>query len=572
MITKNKMKQTLLIPILFILGLSLLLTNCETTDFQEEIEQNNVIIKKISLESLSQKEGLSKVLKNISNKTTFTNNKNTTASDLSFIILTDNILETQTDSTINYTFPLQRPVFDNTFFENFVISKFGNEYKYFIVKYQLPTPENFENMEISFTSVGIDLIDVDDVLKTVNNVIIAPPCVHVTYSVCGNGGNPNGHGATGGDCVGSFPIHIDTSGCFGGIEFGGGSTSTGAPSNPNNNGGSYNSTPSGATAIIEDIERNYASELIGNNFSKTDPVWDLLNNFGTLHHDINTFLEENNNSQDAQEHVLNLLEISMSENPAIDINLIMDSYIISPTFDECTQNLITRSFITKDFLEDTVFGENIKNTFILNPITHISFKPVTDQSNTTSAKTNYVRVTNPIDPVTGQQMLGNVVTIEFNNDYLNQANDIAIVTTIFHEILHAYIIELYYNGTLLNICPEYTELNDAFDAFINAPNYPDTTQISQTIKDNLDNEMHNIYEDYIEDLAESIHTYAIKNNFKINNNVISLDYARNLIWGSLQNENVSSNNPTQTQASIIFNDNVLNNLNNSDGTPTKSCD
>ena len=325
--TSKMLKKLSILVLSFII---ILLTQSCTNDENDFIKQEkNVVISKVSFNELLQKRALKNVLENIKKNKNFKNNRNSIANDASFIILTDSILEAKTDSTTNYTFSLQRSEINNTVYENFIISKFGDTYNYFIIKYELLNQNDFQNMNIEVTPVDESLININDLLRGEgNNVIDAPPCVEVIYAPCtlpnGGHGGADGHGATeqpgGGMCTGSFPILINYSGCFGGGPYSGGDANSGPTTvgNPNTNGGTFSGAPNGPTATITNSKPNYLFQLISNNFSKNDPVWNFINSFGVLPSQINTYLENNNNSSQAQNTGLNLINFVIANNYSVE--------------------------------------------------------------------------------------------------------------------------------------------------------------------------------------------------------------------------------------------------------------
>ncbi|WP_225037335.1 hypothetical protein [Winogradskyella sp. SM1960] len=130
----------------------------------------------------------------------------------------------------------------------------------------------------------------------------------------------------------------------------------------------------------------------------------------------------------------------------------------------------------------------------------------------------------------------NVVIMEFDNTYLDTATTLGIVSTFYHELVHAYIVNLYHSGNLLTEYPEYTDLKTSMDNLLTDTN-------NNAFKEAYKQESHNIYTDFIDDLAEAIVAYCSYANI----NGVDLTYARKLVWGGLNGNNVFTENLTITE-------------------------
>jgi hypothetical protein len=149
--------------------------------------------------------------------------------------------------------------------------------------------------------------------------------------------------------------------------------------------------------------------------------------------------------------------------------------------------------------------------------------------NTTIARVNPDRGTNPVTNA-------DAIAIEFNNDYLDQATNLSLVNTLYHELLHAYILHLYYEGELLIIYPQYTTLKTAIDNLIE-------DESNEILLESFANEMHNIYVDFIDLLAETLLEYVTDNDIE----GVDLEYAKKLVWGGLNGSDVFTDNLTLSQ-------------------------
>ena len=152
------------------------------------------------------------------------------------------------------------------------------------------------------------------------------------------------------------------------------------------------------------------------------------------------------------------------------------------------------------------------------------------------------------------------VIIEFNNDYLDQATDLGLVNTLYHELLHAHILNLYHEGKLLTKYPGYTSLNTALNNY-----YSDDTHV--IFGEAYIQEMHNIYVDFIDLLAGSLVEYATTYNIS----GIDLDYAKKLVWGGLKGNNVFTDNLTTAQQNESQTLLGKENFNHSDAKSSKTC-
>ncbi|WP_034060997.1 hypothetical protein [Lacinutrix jangbogonensis] len=128
------------------------------------------------------------------------------------------------------------------------------------------------------------------------------------------------------------------------------------------------------------------------------------------------------------------------------------------------------------------------------------------------------------------------IILQFNNDHLDTATTLGFINTFYHELVHAYMLRLYYSGELLNEYPTYTSLNTAIANFIN----DDTNDT--TFGDLYYKEMHDIYVDFIDQIAESIVAYCVYNNIS----GVNLQHAVKLVWGGLNGYDVFFDNQNLT--------------------------
>jgi hypothetical protein len=139
---KNNLKNYV-ITVLLLFGISLVLVNCEKeTVFEDGISSlegmPKIQVKTVNLAELQQKETLSKKLQGIAKVLDVAKNNQKsgiTSNDGSFTILTDEIVEVTTDATEAYTFRIETPTDSTAIFENFVIEKVADTYRFWIYRF-----------------------------------------------------------------------------------------------------------------------------------------------------------------------------------------------------------------------------------------------------------------------------------------------------------------------------------------------------------------------------------------------------------------------------------------------------
>lgn len=114
------------------------------------------------------------------------------------------------------------------------------------------------------------------------------------------------------------------------------------------------------------------------------------------------------------------------------------------------------------------------------------------------------------------------IVIEFDNSYLDTATDLSIAITTGHEFVHAYLSYLYIDGELLNYNSNYTDLKNAFSTYYSNQN--------TTSGEALGEAMHNVYDDFLDMITDSVFAYAENNNISV-----SRDYCEKLVLGAHQN-------------------------------------
>ena len=226
--------------------------------------QNNEKLK-IPLESLSKTFDVNKVIKN--NNITQNANSKIYSNDGNITLLTDNILETSTDSSATYTFILETPTDFESDFENFVVEiKNNDEYNFYLLKYKLNNNSIDFPYSTTIQTVSNNSFNIDDFNNQINGkvqAIYSDGCTFIFVESgcscdgssswtlidywCGGGGSGGG-GSSGSGGSGSGGFGGGSGGGYGGGSGGGGSN-TGSGSNNGNSGG-----PTSPISVIESVE------------------------------------------------------------------------------------------------------------------------------------------------------------------------------------------------------------------------------------------------------------------------------------------------------------------------------
>ncbi len=305
--------------------------NCTEEDIQISDKQlkttGKIVVSHISFKELEREEDFTSTLKKVEKRyNTFLKNshKKLYATDSSFIIRTDFIYKTVKDSITNYTFRIDRIGLSDNKTENFIVSKNTNTNQTTFYIFEIVIKEGVLQSHVFRIDKNRIKIKSDILAKTAyiyGEAIEVEDCVRVIYEPCNGIGNADGHAATS-KCDGSATI-FDFSFCSSPWSYGGGSNSGESNSNPENggssgvfnqgegsnynSGGSYNSDLSGATAIIPPCEDpiHGCSKMPGVQLAQklniTDQnTIDWLNSRLDIVSDINTYLQQNNYSEEAK--------------------------------------------------------------------------------------------------------------------------------------------------------------------------------------------------------------------------------------------------------------------------------
>jgi hypothetical protein len=212
---KIKIKTYLKLGIL-LFGVSFILVNCQKEEsFNEDtptpaVNESDIQINRLSLTDLKNNKQLSTTFNKFEKHLDVVKRSNTMAkinsSDDSFVILTDEILQTTTSTSETYTFKIETPSYPDATFENFVIEKIPDEelFNLYIFSYYTIIFDDNSSLSIILSvrkihESEINMDDFDGFLET-NRMLMIGGCL---YNVDENN-NPTGEpiwcfGTSGGD-------------------------------------------------------------------------------------------------------------------------------------------------------------------------------------------------------------------------------------------------------------------------------------------------------------------------------------------------------------------------------------
>lgn len=231
---------------ILIVSIAFIITNCTHDEvFEEQITQNSdITVNRIDFQELKRNSNLSSKIEGI--KMAFDINKELTgvagrsdATDGSFTILTDEVVETTKDSLSTYTFRIETPTDPNAIFENFVIIPYKSN-PFYIYRFYEAVPEEgkppFTLDRAAINESQINTADFEDYLmpdmylmcwdiwaQYTCNRFFPDPCgwmIVGEYCIEIDGGGGNSGGNTSGDTTNNDMPNGD--GSEGNNEYGGG--------------------------------------------------------------------------------------------------------------------------------------------------------------------------------------------------------------------------------------------------------------------------------------------------------------------------------------------------------------
>ena len=292
---KIKIKTYLKLGIL-LFGVSFILVNCQKEEsFNEDTptpaeNESDIQINRLSLTDLKNNKQLSTTFNKFEKHLDVVKRSNTMAkinsSDDSFVILTDEILQTTTSTSETYTFKIETPSYPDATFENFVIEKIADEelFNLYIFSYYTIIFDDNSSLSIILSvrkihESEINMDDFDGFLET-NRMLMIGGCL---YNVDENN-NPTGE-----------PIW-----CFGTSGGDGDGASTGNNSNSTGDTVQYISNGNGScTKYIQTTgPMGFAVTLIEYNVPCPDNTNDSTDNSNNNNNGDNGTGDNNNNNTD----------------------------------------------------------------------------------------------------------------------------------------------------------------------------------------------------------------------------------------------------------------------------------
>jgi len=233
--------------------------------------------------------------------------------------------------------------------------------------------------------------------------------------------------------------------------------------------------------------------------------------------EIDVFLNENNHSPEAQAFALEAIN---------DVNLNIEDYFSPysiPSIEYFSVNLLSnicvKNMVRYDFVGDGNFPVNaglinqIRNTFGDNANVDLVFGENPNLPEGALASTDFDLQTN-ID--SGEYD----IVINLSEGYLNgNPTKLSIASVLIHEMVHAKLMYSYLQGNLLEFYPQYTDLNDKFQNFLDNR----TDENAQSLED----AMHIAMIDFIGTMSYSLYKYA--QHVGMDN--ITQDYCKEIIKG-----------------------------------------
>ncbi|NLP59349.1 hypothetical protein [Lutibacter sp. B1] len=475
-----------------IFGILISLISCQQNDEfninENSFNQNKYISKKITLQEIKQNNNLAPFIKNIKSN-----------DNLSFTILTDEIIQIVTDSTEVYTFRLENPTVPDSDFENFVIEKVNsNDYVYYLYRYKKVDINENNQMSYLFSKQIIDVdnsqiyqegfkkdywasIDCWVYLSYDSNGILT-----IEILECGGGGGGDGGGendTTGGetDTTGG---ETDTTG--GESWDSTGDDITGGGSSPSTGEGT---TSSGSTTSPVGVIPSPTAVMLETFFENltTKQKECLKSQSGiNLHNQIKTFLIDNfdPNTDDTYAQKANVSSrVSGLESNSFTFDdaqnfakLVLDNCgaevdYVNKIIDnltgkaDCVYKKLQNNSLLSKTLEKFI-GEKTPVHLILNDKSNLRVDDDDPTSSLVNGKTYY-----------GSSFY---ITITLNTEQSNNRPSLAVVRTILHEAIHAEIFRkiktnsgiLYSNGIWKLPDGSRADYPSLFDAYNEDPKNP----------------------------------------------------------------------------------------------------
>ncbi len=495
-----------------------LLTGCEAE--KEFAKQNKIIVRPFSMKSMTAKTNskLSQAVNSIRkikvNTTTESSNSKLVFDEKAGLYFDDEKgLYIEKDNLKSYTFPIIRTSADEKIKNICFNEKLDGNYDVFLVKYDLKkeevlnlTEEQKALREKQFVALMKDGVNIDS---------FRFQCINITLTTTTEYAPPIDNG----DLTGNFGYntvsHTTTvvigSSCY----FDNGSSGAGFNQGIGSNG-SFNS--SGATGSGSSSNTQSGSDIITG--LNTQDFGNSLTDGELFYYNYTSFI---NRLNDEQKQVFD-------NHPECAIYLVRNNWSIY------SQNFVkemidaTINGIDVDYVKKTIYGINkpcqkeiIKDIVdTCSPFTELIQQTFnsTDNANIRFSNGNIPNTNAYTSPNWSGTPQNFTINIKFDDSFLNTSTNLGIISVTLHELVHAYLINLYIKGTLVATDSNYNTLLNAFIAFYN-------NQVQDTF-DPLDNEIHNAMKNFIEKMANSIYNYATSKGI-----TVTPEYCVKLAWGTM---------------------------------------
>lgn len=242
--------------------------------------------------------------------------------------------------------------------------------------------------------------------------------------------------------------------------------------------------------IVQYLQHNFNTQTGSVDFQVSEFVISCLN-----------YLAINEFTNESQSFIIDCIE-SVKNNGVVDLDNNIIYLIDKPCQNEVLKNIISTSSPFTNLIRQTFNTSDKVNLKISNG----------DLPNAAAAYTN---------PFFYGDSNNFTINIRLDNQYLNNATDLSIVAVTLHELVHAYLMNLYLKG---NLVAENSSYNNLMNAFLNF--YKDRNDITFN---ELDSQIHNAMSDFIQKMGNSIYNYAQLKNVQ----GVTVDYCIGLAWSTM---------------------------------------
>lgn len=227
---------------------------------------------------------------------------------------------------------------------------------------------------------------------------------------------------------------------------------------------------------------------------------------------INTMLKEYSCNPQAQEDIFDEIE-GMIENPFIETTF--DIFAVDELTNDCLLGVVRDEIIIN--LNAGIIN-TIRNTLGQQTNYILAFRNNDDLNSIANAGTSM--------PPQGAINNGSYpIVVNFANDYLsNNPTKLSLAATTIHEMVHALLIYLYFEGELLQNYPQFTDLKAKFDAYISNRNV-----VTETA---LEDSMHVSMVDLIGAMSYALYKYTKDNGMENVTHQYCKDITRGTFFGT----------------------------------------